>query len=136
MQNNPRQLCLQMQSTVDYLRSLAFEAQVYGHLWRANEMVGGGSCSSEVRDFHNLLLGKKNNSTEIFSRILTQANLALARINQTPIQNVGAIRNGYDLAQTLRVTVMSLEVTLFQIRATLPVEDIDDVVNIYSNKKP
>ena len=65
---------------------------------------------------------------------MTQANLALAQLNQTPIQNVAAVRNGYDLAQLLRGRAMMLDVTIFEIRASLPV-DIDDVVNVYSNKK-
>ena len=99
----------------------------------------GGACSSQVnrasfRDFQNRLLGKKISPAEIFSRILTQANLALAQLNQTPIQNVAAVRNGYDLAQLLRGRTMMLDVTIFEIRASLPV-DIDDVVNVYSNKK-
>ena len=137
MQNNPRQLILQLKSLQDFLKSLAFEAQFYGKLLMANQMVGGGSCSSDVdrasiQGFFNRLSGGKKN---IIQRILDQADLALARMNQPPIQNVAAIRNGNDLAGALRERAMSLEVLIFQIRANLPVEAIDDIVNIYSNKK-
>ena len=127
--NNPRQLILQLQSLQNFLNFLADEAENYGPIWKA-VVVGGGGCSSQVRDFQNRLLGKKNSSVEIFSRILTQANLALARLNQDPI-HVAAVPNGYDLAQLLRGRAMMLDVTIFQIRASLPV---DDVVNVYSNK--
>ena len=139
MNINPHQLCIALQSTVDLLKSLASEAQIYGHLLIANsQMVGGGSCSSDVyrasiQGFLKRLSGGKKN---IIQRILDQANLGLARINQPPIQNVAAIRNGNDLAGALRERAMSLEVLIFQIHALLPVENYADVVNIYSNKKP
>ena len=125
MNNDPRQLCIQLQSTVDYLKNLACEADVHGHLWKANQMVGGGSCSSEVaraaiRDFLNRPSGEKNNSTKIIQRILRQANEALARVSQTLIQPVAANGNGYDLARVLRERAMLLEVSIFEIRANLP----------------
>ena len=138
MQNNPRQLILQLKSLQDFLKLLAFEAQFYGNLLMAHQDVGGGSCSSDVdrasiQGFINRLSGGKKN---IIQRTLDQADSALARMNQPPIQNVAAIRNGNDLAGALRERAMSLDVLIFQIRANLPVEDMDDVVNIYSNKKP
>ena len=137
--NNPHQRILQLRSLQNFLNFLAGEAENYGHLWSADHMVGGGACSSQVNrasilDFQNRLCGKKNNPAEIFSRISTQANFALARLNQDPIQNVAAVRNGSDLAQLLRGRAMMLDVTIFEIRASLPVA-IDDVVNIYCNKK-
>ena len=128
--NNPRQRIRQLESLQAILNSLAREAENHGLLWNA-----GGACSSQIQDFQNRLLGKTNNPAVIFSRILAQANLALAQLNETPIQNVAAVPNGKDLAQLLRGRAMMLGVTIFQIRANLPVENVDDVV-VYYNKKP
>lgn len=137
--NNPRQFILQLRSLQAYLRTLADEAENYGLLWHDGQMVGGGACSSQmnrasIRDFQNRLMGKRNSPAGIFARISTQANWALAQLNQTPIQNVAAVRNGYDLAQLIRGRAMMIDVTIFEIRASLPL-DVADVVNLYCNKK-
>ena len=127
--NDPRRVIRQLESLQAFLRSLAREADNYGLLWN------GGASSSQIGDFQNRLLGKANNQAVIFSRILAQANLALAQLNETPIQNLAGVPNGSDLAQLLRGRAMMLGVTIFQIRASLPIDIDIDIVNIYSNKK-